>query len=486
MLTGSLNALEERRLNEPAPQSGIEYLSKAGTIQLPTEDGTMYSKRKDICPSTPPFSVAPLEDYASIVGEQKMERLAEVAEKSKGVKILELNSAPIGGGVAEMLLSSVPFLNHLGVDDEWKVIRGAKPFYEVTKGIHNLLQCRGGTFTSEMERIYFENLKENVDANIIDYDPDVVVVHDPQPLGLSPGLHEKQTKQAKWLWRCHIDMDEESFNANPALEYFITYWLEHYDGAIFSAAHYIICRWPFPKFIIPPYIDPLSEKNKELGQVEIEAVLEKHGIEPGIPIISQIGRFDPWKGITATVEAYRIARKSVKCQLVLAGCLAPDDPEGETILADIKRRTKGDPDVHILNLPPTSSLEINAIQRASQVVMQPSIKEGFGLTVTEALWKGKPVIASPVGGISLQLRDGEYGYFHTNPKDSAERIVYLLTNPRAAEFMGRKGSDYVREHFLLPDRIADYLKAILIIRETKLDPESIVSFHSWHKLDKRK
>jgi len=281
-------------------------------------------------------------------------------------------------------------------------------------------------------------------------------------------------------------MDEDTLRANPELERFVSYLVEHYDGAIFSAAHYVICRWPFPKFIIPPFIDPLSEKNRELSQTEIDAVLEKHGIDPAIPLISQIGRFDPWKGLMRTVGAYQIAKRSLKCQLVLAGGLAADDPEGDAILAELRSQVQKDPDVHVLCLPPTSSLEINAIQRASQVVMQPSIKEGFGLTVTEALWKGKPVIASPVGGIALQLKDRDYGYFYNDPQDAAEGIVYLLTHPKAAGLMGQRGSDYVREHFLLPDRITDYLKAIMMTREAKGDDESIISFHSWHKLDKRK
>lgn len=478
--------MKGKNINEAASQGRIQYSSEGKTIQLPLEDGTMYSQRKGVCPAVHPFSCASVEDYAPFVGEQRMERLIDAARKIRGVKVLELNSAPVGGGVAEMLLSSVPFLNQLGIDDEWKVIRGSRPFYEATKGIHSLLQGRGGSFSSEMERVYFETLKENVDANVIDYDPDIVLVHDPQPLGLSPNLHEKETRRGRWLWRCHIDMDEETLGMNPDLERFMNYWIEHYDGAIVSAAHYVICRWPFPKFIIPPFIDPLSEKNRELSQTEINAVLEKHGIDPKIPIITQVGRFDPWKGLMRTVDTYRIAKKRARCQLVLAGGLAADDPEGEVILAELRCQVQEDPDIHILCLPPTASLEINAIQRASQVVMQPSIKEGFGLTVTEALWKRKPVIASQVGGLQLQLRDADYGYFYNGPQDAADKIVYLLTHPKAAELLGRRGSDYVRDHFLLPDRVADYLKAIVTIMETKLDPESIISFHSWHKLDKRR
>lgn len=460
-------------------------LSPQEVQQLPMKDGTMYSRRKGFCPDTPPFVNIPLREYAPIVGEQKMERLMAAAEKVRGIKILELNSTPIGGGVAEMLLSSVPFLNQLGIDDEWKVISGTGPFYEVTKSIHNMLQGKGGCFTSEMERIYFETIATNGNGSIIDYEPDVVIVHDPQPLGLTPSLREKETNPAKWLWRCHIDTDEECLRANAGLERFMDYWVEHYDGAIFSAANYIICRWPLPKFIIPPYIDPLSEKNRELTQAEIDTVLDEHGIDPRVPIISQIGRFDPWKGITRTIDAYKLVRESVKCQLVLAGGSAADDPEGAGVLREISRLVKGDSDIHVINLPPTASLKINAFQRASQVILQPSVREGFGLTVTEALWKRKPVIATPVGGIALQLRDGDYGYFYNDAKDSAEKIVYLLTHPRAASLMGKRGSDYVRDHFLLPDRMADYLKAIHMMMETKLDPESIISFHSWHKLDKR-
>ncbi|MFC1961911.1 glycosyltransferase [Chloroflexota bacterium] len=456
------------------------------TPQSPTADGIVYSRRRGICPTNPPFVHVPIEDYAPLVGEEKMERLRRAVAGVKGIKILELNSTPLGGGVAEMLLSSVPFLNQLGVDDEWRVIRGSGPFFEVTKCIHNMLQGKGGCFTSDMERIYFETLAENSNGTVLDYEPDVVIAHDPQPLGLAPSLRASMNNEGKWVWRCHIDMDEDSLRANSDLERFMDYWVESYDSAIFSAAQYIICRWPLPKFIIPPFIDPLSEKNRELTPAEILSVLEKHEIEPSVPIIAQIGRFDPWKGILNTIEVYKLVKENTPCQLVLAGGTAADDPEGAVILHEVRQKAKRDPGVHILNLPPTSSLEINAIQRASRVILQPSIREGFGLTVTEAMWKRKPVIASPIGGIALQLRDGEYGYFYTNPRESAEKVVYLLTHPQAADLMGKRSREYVREHFLLPDRIADCLKAVRMLMETSPDRDSIISFHSWHKLDKRK
>ncbi len=455
-------------------------------MEVPLPDGTMYSKSKGICPTDTPFSFSPLEDYIPIVGEEKIAKLLKAAEKFKGLKILELNSTPIGGGVAEMLLSSIPFVNQLGIDVEWKVIRGDKPFYEVTKCIHNLLQGLGGCFTSEMEQIYFKTIAENNNEHAVDCEADIVIVHDPQPLGLAPNLYQRSSQKGKWIWRCHIDMDEETLKANPALEYFIDYWVEPLDGAIFSASQYIICRWPFPKFIIPPFIDPLSPKNRELSPGEIESVLERYGIDPEIPIITQIGRFDPWKGLDSVVEVYNRVKSSVRCQLVIAGGVAGDDPEGELILSNVRRMVGDDPDVHILCLPATSGFEINALQRASQVIMQLSTKEGFGLTVTEALWKERPVIASPVGGITQQLRDGEYGFFHNNTAETAENVLYLLAHPRAAELMGKRGHGYVKDHFMLPDRLTDYLKAITMIQESQLDPDSIISFHSWHKLDKRK
>jgi len=455
-------------------------------MDLPLPDGTMYSQSKGVCPDGPPFSVSPLEAYVPVVGEDKIERLLSAVQLVRGRKILELNSSPIGGGVAEMLLSCIPFLNQLGIDVEWKVIKGSQPFYEVTKCIHNLLQGRGGCFTAEMEKIYFHTLEENNSGHMIDWDADVVLIHDPQPLGLAPGLKERSNRRGKWLWRCHIDMDEDTLKANPALEYFIEYWVEPFDGAIFSAAQYIICRWPFPKFIIPPFIDPLSPKNRELSQKEIDDVLVKYEIDPKKPIICQIGRFDPWKGIDSVIEVYKQVKSKTDCQLIIAGGLAADDPEGETILADIRQAVGDDPDVHVLCLPANSPLEINALQRASHVMMQLSTKEGFGLTVTEALWKKKAVIASPMGGITQQIRDGEYGFFHNSIADTAENVEYLLAHPRAAEMIGRKGHIYIKDHFLMPDRLADYLKTILMVEESKLDPDSIISFHSWHKLDKRK
>jgi trehalose synthase len=450
-------------------------------------DGTVYSKRKNFCP----FSVSPPEAYVHILGEKRLERLQKIAQRVKGLKMLTLNATAQGGGVAEMLYSAIPFLNMLGVEAEWKVIRGTKKYFECTKELHNLLQGKTGSLSPECQQNYSDTLQECATQNLIDYEPDVIDVHDPQPLGLNCYLRRPGET---WLWRCHIDIDEETIEGNPGLWDFLTEWAEYYDAAIFSAAHYIISRWPLPKFIIPPFIDPLSEKNRELSQGEIDRVLTKYHIDPKVPIIAQIGRFDPWKGIDRTIAAYRRVRKERKCQLILAGGLVGDDPEGERILSRVYEDTGNDEYIHVLNLSLDDRLEnhreVNALQRAARVIMQPSTKEGFGLVITEALWKGKAVIAADAGAISLQIRDGDTGYFYKTTHKAAQRVIYLLDNPKAAEAMGRRGRDYVEQHFLLPDRIADYLTAIHMVVSgavsKEVSAESIISFHPWFKLSKRR
>jgi trehalose synthase len=461
-------------------------MTKEGSSSV-LADGTVYSKRKNFRP----FSTSPLEAYVPIVGEERVERLQNIAQRVKGLKMLTLNATAQGGGVAEMLYSAVPFLNMLGLETEWKVICGTKEYFEATKELHNLLQGKAGTFSPERRQAYLCTLEECARQNLIDYEPDVVDAHDPQPLGLG---HYLRRPGANWLWRCHIDMDGDTIEGNPALWDFLTEWAQHYDAVIFSAAQYIISRWPMPKFIIPPFIDPLSEKNRELSQEEIDRVLTKYQIDPGVPIIAQIGRFDPWKGIERTIATYRRVRRERKCQLVLAGGLVSDDPEGERILSRVYEDTKNDEDVHVLNLSLDDRLEnhreVNALQRAARVIMQPSIKEGFGLVITEALWKGKPVIAADAGAIPLQIRDGDTGYFYQSPRKTAQKVISFLERPKAAEAMGKRGREYVKQRFLLPDRIADYLMAIDMVVSGAVNKEAnadlIISFSPWFNLSKRK
>jgi len=460
-------------------------MTKAGVSSI-LADGTVYSKRKDFCP----FSTPPPEAYASIAGEKTIERLQHAAQKLKGLKILGLSSTAQGGGVAEMLYSGVPFVDMMGIETEWKTIGGTKEYFECTKELHNLLQGKQGSLSPECQRIYFCHLEEWAKQNLIDWEPNVVDVHDPQPLGLHRYL--KKPGQT-WLWRCHIDIDEESVRGNPSLWAFLTDRAEPYDAAIFSAAQYIVSRWPVPKFIIPPFIDPLSEKNRELTQKEIDRVLAKYHIDPKVPIVAQIGRFDPWKGIDRTIATYRRVRKEKICQLILAGGQASDDPEGQRILARVCEDTKEDENVHVLNLSLSNRLEnyreVNALQRAATVIMQPSTREGFGLVITEALWKGKPVIGADVGAIPLQIRHGDTGYFYQSPRKTAQKVLRLLENPAAAEAIGKRGREYVRDHFLMPDRIADYLAAINLVVNGGVNRQTctqcIISFSPWYKLGKR-
>ena len=456
----------------------------AEEMKLPLADGTVYSRRKGV----QPFSVPPLQDYVPIVGEERIEKLQELAAKLRGIKIMEVNSTAVGGGVAEMLYSQVPFLNQLGIEDGWKVVHGTEAFYRVTKTIHNLLQGKKGILTPDMVKIYYHTLEKTADLYFEDhnrYKPDIEIIHDPQPLGLAQYL---KRENEKWLWRSHIDVEGSTFEANPALWEFITFWATFYDAVIFSGAHYVVDCWPLRKYIIPPFIDPLSTKNKELSPGEINKVLEKYGIDPSIPVLVQIGRFDPWKGIDTSINAYRIARKEEKCQLIVAGNMAADDPEGGRIFNQVCEETKDDPGIHILRLPDdvaVNALEVNALQRAARIILQPSTKEGFGLVVTEAMWKGKPVITREVGSIPIQIRGGETGFFITSAKKAARRIIRLLGDPEEAELVGRKAREYVGEHFLMPDRVADYLRVINYLINGEVDEDSITSYHPWFKLSKR-
>ena len=444
--------------------------------QVPLKDGTVYSPRKAHCR----LHARTLEDYVPLIGEDETRSLENVAADLLGLKILEINSTAVGGGVAEMLQSSVPFVNTLGLEAEWKVMKGSESYFEVTKSIHNLLQGKGGDFTAEMEEIYFATLRENVAHNIIDWEPDVVMIHDPQPFGLAPYL---KRQGETWFWRCHIDIEDNLTEGSPLWE-FMNQWVRYYDALVFSAAHYVVSHWPACSFIIPPFIDPLADKNRDMEPDEVQAVLDRYEIDPRLPIISQIGRFDPWKGIDRTIDTYRLVKEKERCQLVLAGGAATDDPEGERVLSQVYERTRDDPDIHVLNLPPRSDIEVNALQRASKVVMQPSIREGFGLTVTEAMYKARPVMSCPVGGIPMQIREGDNGYYCINLEEDALRILMLLRDPAEAESVGARARSYVEEHFLMPCRVADYLRAIGDTRLCKRYPETIISYHPWYKMSR--
>ncbi len=456
--------------------------TKPSKVMAPVPNGTVYSGTR----GHRPFSVPPLEAYAGVVGEQRIEHLIHAARKLNGMKLLEVNATAVGGGVAEMLYSSTPFMDALGIKVEWRVVCGNNNYYEVTKKLHNMLQGMQGSLTPEMEATYLSSLQASCQQSPLDADVDVVIAHDPQSLALPHFLAEK-AGNISWLWRCHLDIEEEGLKANPALWRFMSSWMQYYDAAIFSAARYVVSRWLLPKFIIPPFIDPLSDKNRELSDLEVQRVLDKYRIDARVPMITQVGRFDPWKGLDRTVSAFREVRRERKCQLILAGGMAADDPEGERILEGIRRITRDDEDIHVLLLSledrRQNYLEVNALQRAASVIMQPSTREGFGLVVTEALWKGKPVVAADVGAIPLQIAAGYTGYFYETPRKTARRIIALMDNPEVARKVGERGKSYVEQHFLMPDRVADLLQTIDLTmnigRSVRIPKEAIISLHPW-------
>lgn len=443
----------------------------------PLPDGTVYSPRKNYRP----LWVPSLSEYAEVVGEDKIDKLEEVRDRIRDKRVLELSSTPFGGGVAEMLRSSVPFMNLLGIEDEWKVITGSEDFFEVTKTLHHLLQGKKGKLTEEDEKIYFATIKENVEANIIDYELDVVFVHDPQPLALAKEL---RVDNQKWIWRCHIDIDEYSMRMKPDLWNFVTYWAESFDGVIFTSVHFVIYQWPLPKFIIPPFIDPLSEKNRELSEKEIENVLKKYGVKTHKPIITQVGRFDPWKDPEGVVTIFKKVKEKEDCQLILLGGFAPDDPEGERIYNKLVDLIKDEEDIYIFK--EWNDTFVNAVQRISTIIIQNSRKEGFGLTVTEAMWKGTTVVARPSGGITLQIRNCDNGFLYDTVDKGVDIIVGLLRDEKTRREVGERAREHVRQNFLLPVRIIDHLLAIdTVTKSQELPRESIISFHPWYRLSKK-
>ena len=394
-----------------------------------------------------------LMDYEPIAGHQTMEELYLLAEGLKGRRVKMVNSTAIGGGVAEILHRLVPLLNELGIQTQWEVIKGGEDFFEVTKKIHNALHGEQLSLTPRMKEIFLEVSRENLKETALDQD--IIVIHDPQGIVY---IEAKNRTDAKWVWRCHIDIsnpDEEVWN-------FLKGYVEQFDSALFSSPRFSK-GLPIPQFLFFPSIDPLSDKNRELEEEFIEQVLEQFHIPRDKPMITQVSRFDRLKDPVGVIKAYRMAKRYVDCRLVLAGGAASDDPEGEVVLDEVRAEAKEDPDVHILLLPPTSSLEINALQRASTIILQKSVREGFGLTVTEALWKKKPVIGSAVGGIPAQIIPNFTGVLVYSIEGTAYQIRYLLSHPEIAKKLGEYGYEYVREEFLITRKLRRYLLLFYVL-----------------------
>lgn len=400
-----------------------------------------------------------LDRYARFVGEEKIEELLKLGEELKGVRLQQVNSARVGGGVAEMLQSVIPIEQALGLDVSWDVITGDNDFFVFTKTLHNFLQGRPKSIDILGARVYWDTNRQNY--GLIDEHADVVIIHDPQPAGLIAYVPHEVRKRQKWLWRCHIQLDTELLVMIDYLRPLI----ELYDANIYSSSRFIP-RWRVIPFVILPYIDPFSEKNRDLTDNEVSEVLAQYGVEDPVkmPLITLVSRFDPFKGHKLVLDAFRVVRKMVHCQLLLAGGTASDDPENQIIFEELSEKVKGMPDVHLLNLAPDCHREINAFQRASTIILQPSLKEGFGLTVTEGMWKGKPVIGGNVGGIPAQIADGYNGYLITPGEkgvpEMIERIVHLLQNPAIAQVIGTRARESVRERFLITRGIWDELMLI--------------------------
>jgi trehalose synthase len=354
----------------------------------------------------------------------------------------------------------VPLLEQLGVDARWNIIKGNTEFFQVTKKFHNALHGRKETITAGEFAFFEEASKQNTKET--ELYGDIIFVHDPQPIAL---VSRKKEIDKKWIWRCHIDVSHPNQDIWNFLEPFVV----QYDAAVFSAPSFSR-QLPIRQFLISPSIDPLSDKNKELPQPMIDSVLAKYGIPKDKPIITQVSRFDYLKDPIGVIQAFEMVRKSIDCRLVFAGGTASDDPESDKVLAEVKDRAGNNPDIHILLIPSGSDIEINALQRASTVIVQKSHREGFGLTVTEALWKAKPVVASAVGGIPLQVQNKFTGSLSHGIEGTAYAIRQLLTNPQYASWLGENGREHIRYNFLITRHLRDYLLLFLALDH----PEDII------------
>ncbi|MGA3289434.1 MAG: glycosyltransferase [Candidatus Bathyarchaeia archaeon] len=393
-----------------------------------------------------------IDDYVPIVGQEEVDSVKALAEPLKGKSVTHVNSTAFGGGVAELLENLVPIMKDVGLDVHWEVIKGSVDFFNVTKKIHNALQGMSLDLSAEDVRTYLEYNRMNSESTILN--TDFVVIHDNQPAAMIQFL---PAKNDKWIWRCHIDLS----TPNLAVWNFLEPYISQYDAAIFTSEKYVMPSLKVPKiFVRPPSIDPLSDKNKEITADEISEVLKKYGINPEKPIITQVGRFDPWKDPVGMIDVYRLVKKEIpQVQLLLIAGMAADDPEGWTYFEKTARHAGDDSDIHLLtDFKGVKDLEVNAFQRASQVILQMSTREGFGLSVTEALWKGIPVIGRNVGGIPLQIINESNGFLVNTVSEAAEKVQHLLNHKEEAKQMGMNGKEHVKSNFLIINDLKDYLR----------------------------
>jgi len=391
-----------------------------------------------------------LADYEPIVGKDRIEEIKFLASRLEGRSIQHVNSTAVGGGVAEILNRMIPLLKEMGVNTWWDVIKGGEKFFQVTKKIHNTLHGAKDEIDKEQWGVFWETGRQN--SADLTCDADISFIHDPQPIAL---VDQKGARGNKWIWRCHVDVS----HAQSAVWDVLRRYIIKYDSAVFSAPAFSK-PLPIRQFLIAPSIDPLSEKNVKLPKKTVDEVLKHYGVRSRKPIVTQVSRFDYLKDPIGVIDAFKQVKKYVDCQLILAGGTASDDPEGAEVLQKVRERAADVKDVHILLVPPNDT-HINALQQASAVVVQKSLREGFGLTVTEALWKAKPVVASAVGGIPLQIKHKYHGLLCRSVDGAAFAIKQLLQNPDYAEALGKNGREHVRLNYLLTRHLKEYIMLFL-------------------------
>lgn len=401
-------------------------------------------------------SAPKLQDYQPIVGKDTIDELQMLADRLSGRIIQNINSTFTGGGVAEILSRMVPLLRQLGVDARWDVIQGTSEFFEVTKKFHNAFHGMADSISEDDLSLFLAVSRKNIGE--LKLKGDYFFIHDPQPVAL---VENRRELGGRWIWRCHIDISKP----NRKLWDFIRSFVIKYDAAVFSAPSFAQ-QLPIRQFMISPSVDPLSDKNKDISSGTIDTVLKKYELDTTKPMVVQISRFDYLKDPVGVIQAFEMVRKNIDCQLVLAGGTADDDPESGKVLAEVQERAADNPDIHILLIPPGSDIEINALQRAATVIMQKSLKEGFGLTISEALWKGKPVIATAVGGIPLQIKNKLTGLLCNSVEGAAYNLRQLLCNPEYANQLGKNGREHVKQNFLITRHLKEYMLLFLSLNHT--------------------
>src|SRR3989454_3848355 len=400
-----------------------------------------------------PLPRIPRDDYAGLHGAGEIEELRALANPSRGRSIEMTNSTAIGGGVAEILNRLVPLAEELDLHFQWDVMTGGEDFFDVTKSFHNALHGAPYPASPRDFEIFLAYTERNRAA--LPLDSEFVVIHDPQPAAL---IDTRKPGSNHWVWRCHIDLS----HPNRAVWDFLERFVSRYDGAMFSSPEFSR-QLSIPQYLFYPAIDPLSEKNCPLDSEFIEQVLRRYQIDPQRPILTQISRFDRLKDPVRVIRAYRIVKRYFDCQLVLAGGSASDDPEGALVLKEVLREADNDPDVRVIELPAWAPLEVNALQRASTVVIQKSLRDGSGLTGSEALWKRKPVVASAVGGIPIQIIHKHTGLLAHSVEGTAYQIRFLLSHPEIAAKLGEHGHQHVKESFLITQKLKRYLTLFLTL-----------------------